>query len=444
MFDWEHRNDGATYRRNRINGLFGYFNLSRDHDPLEEALDLNNPHENPYIMALGTAVTLSAGFTGLMRDIEARIHQCPTAQLYALLVNRYNPEYTVSGLFGYARSEPCVEAFENAIRENICHAAISELEHRMVSQANRLTDWDIAGRLLISLPDMPRTIQFGDDDAVRILGRIRLAYAWDIVKNRRPAMAPPMKVQTLYGNGLDLMDCMPELEEPLKLAYPSLVKRDKPTRTKYFISHSDELLRKLGNVLYGHPRYDNKPSTEADILNELRKRCRAIPTDFDVEYGNFDDDFWRGEPFPTKEFIEHMWAACVSVKSSMDSVTDAAIDAASEFWAEYDHKPAEAPSEADNGPSRDFLGQGVPASEASPEDVSACPSCGALMFIGGICENCGYGAPQDIPVDESPSGDVCPSDCPGGFCENCDGYAAPDGGVAAEPDADGDWDPDAE
>ena len=390
-----------AFKHDRFKGLFGFshYGGARDNDR-ERAMSLEDPEKNPYVSMFAAMSAMTVSMEAMMQDVEGRIKACPTGQLFSLVMNRYNPAWSLANVIpGYIiRDYKYVDEVEGYVRGRICHAAISELKRRMVNQANHLTEWDIMGRMLLDVPELPREIRFPGEGAAQILGRLRMAYAWDVVVNKRPAAAPVRQGVTVYNMGLDLIDVMPELEDALKAAYPGLAKRDKPGRAHWFTARSSNFMTALSVVLFG-TGYKG-PVTEPVILKALAERCRGAHTiDFGAEYGTFEADALKESPFSSIEFLKRVYESLdTSRLSSWDNeaVAAAVNDAVDYMRAKM--PPAPEPEDMSVA-SADFLADGVDAASARQDAVMKCPSCGETMFIGGMC-SCGY---ED---DTVPDGDL--------------------------------------
>lgn len=376
---------------NRFRGLFGFnhYGGSLD-DARERAMSLENPENNPYVSMFAAMSAMTVSMEAMMQDVEDRIKACPTGQLFSLVMNRYNPAWSLANVIhGYIiRDYKYVDEVEGYVRGRICHAAISELERRMVNQANHLTEWDIMGRMLLDTPELPREVRFPGDGATQILGRLRMAYAWYIVTNKRPAEAPVRQNMTVYNLGLDMMDVMPELEGALKAVYPGLVKRDKPGRTHWFTAKSSNFMMALSVVLFG-TGYKH-PVTEPVILKALAERCRGAHTiDFGAEYGTFEDDALKESSFSSVEFLKRVYESLDTSKlgSWDDKVVVAAVNDAVDYLRAK--MPPAPESEDMSVVSADFLADGMDAVSARQDAVMKCPLCGETMFIGSMCR-CGY------------------------------------------------------
>lgn len=399
MEDYQIRALEDAFKRDRFNGLFGFshWHGSNPHEDRERAMSLENPENNPYVSMFAAMSAMTVSMEAMMQDVEDRIKACPTGQLFSLVMNRYNPAWSLANVIpGYIiRDYKYVDEVEGYIRGRICHAAISELERRMVNQANHLTEWDIMGRMLLNTPQLPKDVRFPGNSAAQILGRLRLAYAWDVVTNKRPANAPS-RSYTVYNMGLDIIDVMPELEDALKAAYPGLVKRDKPGRAHWFTSRSTNFMSALATVLFGSGY--NGPVTEPVLIKTLAERCRgAHEIDFGAEYGTFEDDALKPGPFSSVEFLKRVYESLDT--SRLGSWDDAAVKAAVDDAVAYmREKMPPVPEKPDMSvPSADFMMEDVDVGGASEDAVMKCPACGADMFVGGICPDCGH---DDLTVPD--------------------------------------------
>ena len=92
-----------AFKHDRFKGLFGFncYNGGRDADR-ERAMSLENPENNPYVSMFAAMSAMTVSMEAMMQDVEGRIKACPTGQLFSLVMNRYNPAWSLANVIpGY-------------------------------------------------------------------------------------------------------------------------------------------------------------------------------------------------------------------------------------------------------------------------------------------------------------------------------------------------------